>query len=74
MKQELAWGTAAAMAIVAAVGISSQSGGKPETGRAVKPGGETIVATKAPKKGTGENGVQPQCADIIPTLERFFLR
>ena len=31
MKQEFAWGTAAAMAIVAAVGISSQQGGKPST-------------------------------------------
>ena len=73
MKQELAWGTAAAMAIVAAVGISSQSGGKPETGPAGKPGAQTIIATKAPKKGTGENGVQPQCADFIPILEHFFL-
>src|SRR3974377_1697482 len=74
MKQELAWGTAAAMAIVAAGGICSKSGGKPETGGAAgKPGGQTLVGANAPKKGTAENGLQPQCADFIPTLEHFFL-
>ena len=74
MRQELAWGTAAVMAIVAAVGISS-SGGKPDTSA---PGGakvgQAIVATKAPKKGAPESGVQPQCADSIPLLEHFFLQ
>lgn len=73
MKQELAWGTAAAMAIVAAVGISSQSGGKPETTASAERSGKTVISAKAPTKGTPENGVLPQCADIIPLLERFFL-
>src|SRR5215469_6112299 len=74
MKQELAWGTAAAMAIVAAVGISSQSGGKAEaSASAEQRGGKTVITAKAPTKGTPENGALPQCADIIPLLDRFFL-
>lgn len=74
MKQELAWGTAATVAIVAAVGISSQPGGRPDaSSSAGKPSGQTIVTTKAPKQGAPEKGVQPQCEDSIPLLEHFFL-
>lgn len=73
MKQELTWGTAAAVAIVAAVGISSQSGGKPfsplSTGRE---SAQSIVGAKAPNKGKPGKGVQPQCIDSIPMLEHFF--
>ena len=74
MKQELAWGTAAAMAIVAAVGISSP-GGKSETNASTdRQSGQTISKAKAPSKGPAETGALPQCAEIIPMLEHFFLR
>lgn len=74
MRQELAWGTAAAMAIVAAVGISSQSGGKSDT--VASAGGKTgqiIVKTKAPRKSAPESGIQPHCSDVLPILQHFFL-
>ena len=74
MKQELTWGTAAAVTIVAAVGISSQSGSKPaaplSTGRESV---QSILTAKTPNQGKPEKGVQPQCADSIPLLEHFFL-
>jgi hypothetical protein len=74
MKQELTWGTAAAVAIVAAVGISSQSGnkpaGSPSSGRE---GAQSVVTAKPPNKGEPAKGAQPQCADSIPLLEHFFL-
>src|ERR1700756_1961045 len=74
MRQELGWGTAAAVAIVAAVGISSQPGVKPGGNpSAERQSGQTIVRAKAPKKGPPEKGVLPQCADSIPLLEHFFL-
>jgi len=73
MKQELAWGTAAAVAIVAAVGISSQPGNKPATSSTERLGGQSVVTTKAPKKGAPESGVLPHCSDSIPLLEHFFL-
>jgi hypothetical protein len=74
MKQELAWGTAAAVAIVAAVGISSQPGSKSEASRSAgKESGQTVVTSKAAKQVVPEGGVQPQCADSIPLLEHFFL-
>jgi hypothetical protein len=68
MKQELTWGAAAAVAIVAAVGISSQPGSKPaanaSTGR---------QAVKSAVRSKPSKGVQPQCADSISLLEHFFL-
>ena len=68
MKQELAWGAAAAMAIVAAVGISSQPGSKPAaSASAGRQGVKSAVQAKPAK------GVQPQCADSISLLEHFFL-
>ena len=73
MRQELAWGTAAAVAIVAAVGISSQPGNKPATGSTERPGGQAFVSTKAPKRGVPKSGVLPHCSDSIPLLEHFFL-
>ena len=74
MKQELAWGTAAAVAIVAAVGISSQPGGKSDaTSPAGKKAGQAIVTTIAAKEGESGRDFQPQCADTIPLLEHFFL-
>jgi hypothetical protein len=75
MKQELGWGTAAAVAVVAAVGISSQPGVKPGGNpSAERQSGQTIVRSKAPKKGAPEKGTLPQCADSIPLLEHFFLQ
>src|SRR5215467_8121152 len=73
MKQELAWGTAAAVAIVAAVGISSQPGNKTATGSTERPGGQSFVTAKAPKRGAPESGVLPHCSDSVPLLEHFFL-
>jgi len=74
MKQELAWGTAATMAIVAAVGISSQSGGKPgATAVAERQSGQATITAKASIKGKAEDGALPQCAEIVPLFEHFFL-
>src|ERR1700751_3153766 len=74
MKQELAWGAAATVAIVAAVGISSPTGSKSDASPfAGKQRGQTIVTTTATKKGSSEKGVQPQCEDSLPLLEHFFL-
>ena len=68
MKQELAWGTAAAVAIVAAVGISSQPAGKPPANPATaRQTAKSAVRSKPPK------GAQPQCADSISLLQHFFL-
>ena len=68
MKQELAWGTAAAVAIVAAVGISSQPGSKPAANTATgRQTAKSSVRSKPPK------GAQPQCADSISLLQHFFL-
>ncbi len=69
MKQELAWGAAAAMAIVAAVGISSQPGSKlPSSGPAGR-----LVSAKNAVRSKPSKGVQPQCADSISLIEHFFL-
>src|SRR5215472_2744986 len=73
MKQELTWGTAAAVAIVAAVGISSQSGNKAVTPQSSGRQTAQIVTSKSPTKSALEKGVPPQCADSIPLLEHFFL-
>ena len=69
MKQELAWGAAAAMAIVAAVGISSQPGNKLPSNAAA---GRTLPAKNAVRSKPSK-GVQPQCADSISLIEHFFL-
>jgi len=75
MKQELAWGTAAAMAIVAAVGISTQSGKAPASagGRS----GEQVVAAsgsaRSSNRSVREQGVEPQCSDLVSLLGHFFL-
>ena len=68
MKQELVWGAAAAMAIVAAVGISSQPGSKPATD---VPAGR--AATKSAVQSKASKGAQPECADSISLIEHFFL-
>jgi len=74
MKQELAWGTAAAMAIVAAVGVSTQSGGKFGTGASSeRQSGQAVTTLKVTTKGSAEKGALAHCADIIPLLEHFFL-
>ena len=68
MRQELAWGAAAAVAIVAAVGISSQPAGKPQAS-----GPPARVGIKSATKTKPSKGAQPQCADSISLLEHFFL-
>lgn len=76
MKQELAWGAAAAVAIVAALGISSQPGGKSaesaSTGRQGAKSGASLNASKT-SKATAAKGAQPQCTDSIELLDHFFL-
>jgi hypothetical protein len=74
MKQELAWGTAAAVAIVAAVGISSQPGGKSAASTSAgRQSGQAVITSKAASASAPKEGVQPQCADAISLLEHFFL-
>jgi hypothetical protein len=72
MKQELAWGSAAAVAIVAAVGISSQPGSKSnpsDDGQSRKADITTRVARETAAKGNA----QPQCADSVELLDHFVL-
>src|SRR5436305_13404639 len=72
MRQELAWGTAAAVAIVAAVGISSPSRGKPDAGPpAARQARQAVVRSKAGRPKTKDP--ESQCSDSIPLLEHFFL-
>jgi hypothetical protein len=71
MKQELAWGTAAAVAIVAAVGISSQPGNK--TGPSTEAQGGKAIVRKVAKEAVSKGIVEPQCAESIDVLEHFFL-
>jgi hypothetical protein len=61
------------VAIVAAAGISSQTGNKPATSSSDRPSGQTVVAVKAPKRGAPENKFLLHCSDSIPLLEHFFL-
>ena len=74
MRQELAWGTAAAMAIVAAVGISSQPAGKTGTSASSEgQGGGKTVSTKIAREAVSKGAAEPQCAESIDLLEHFFL-
>lgn len=66
MKQELTWGAAAAVAIVAAVGISSQPASKPSATASAQ-------AIKSAVRSKPSKGVQAQCAESISLLEHFFL-
>jgi hypothetical protein len=70
MRQQLAWGAAAAVAIVVAIGISSQSGNKTpgtaDNGRRVE---RTAIQSKSAK-----NGTQTPCSDTLDLLEHFFLQ
>lgn len=75
MKQELAWGTAAAMAIVAAMGISLQSGSKPGTNAsAEQPTRQTSAkSSKTTKEAALHKDAEPYCSDSISLLEHFYL-
>jgi hypothetical protein len=73
MKQELAWGTAAAMAIVAAVGISSQPGSKTGTVTSAEEQGGKTVSTKIAREAVSKGAAEPQCAEALDLLEHFFL-
>src|ERR1700733_7153817 len=69
MRQELRWGAAATVAIVAAVGISSQSGSPPRENTARGRQAEhTAIQSKAHK-----NRTQTPCADSLELLQQFFL-
>jgi hypothetical protein len=72
MKQELAWGTAATVAIVAALGISSQPGSKSnpsDDGQSRK----AAITTKVARETAAKGSAQPQCADSVELLDHFFL-
>jgi hypothetical protein len=70
MKQELTWGAATAVAIVAAIGISSQSGSRtPATMSNGRPAEHAPIQSKAAR-----NGIQTPCADALDLLEHFFLK
>lgn len=73
MKQELAWGTAAAMAIVAAVGISSQPGTKTGTSASGDAPGGKAISTKIAREAVSKGAAEPQCAESLDLLEHFFL-
>lgn len=73
MRQELTWGTATAVAIVAAVGISSQSGNRPANPASASQNGQSVVRKTSTKGAPNTKAAQPQCADSIPLLEHFFL-
>ena len=70
MKQELAWGTAATMAIVAAVGISLQSGNRtPSEAASTERSG---VPKHAKRQPPDTSKAQSQCTEPISMLEQFF--
>src|SRR5215469_16423631 len=74
MKQELAWGTAAAVAIVAAVGISSQPGSKSGTNSSGEgQSGKAALTAKVIREGTAKGTAEAQCVDSVELLEHFFL-
>ncbi len=77
MKQETTWGVAAALAVVAAVGISTQSGSKAPAGAAMsstaaKSSGRS--RTDKTKQTPAAKLEQPQCEDSIPLLKQFLLK
>ena len=69
MKPELGWGAAAAVAIVAALGISSQPGSKPPASAA----GAPQVAKSGVQPKALKSAPKGQCADSISLLDHFFL-
>jgi hypothetical protein len=69
MKQEMKWGAAAVVAVVAAVGISSRTSGVPrETASAGRQAGQGSVQSKAGKKGTHD-----PCEDLVDLFQDFLL-
>jgi hypothetical protein len=70
MQRELTWGAATAVAIVAAVGISSQPGSKPqETAAGARESGRAAIHSKATR-----NGADSPCSDLADLFARFLLR
>src|SRR5277367_3559028 len=69
MKQEIRWGALAAVAIAAAVGISSRSTGRPQDNApAVRVGQQKATQSKPSQKT-----VQTQCSELKDLLQAFFL-
>ncbi len=69
MKQEMRWGALAAVAIAAAVGISSRSTGGPQgSAPAVR-----LAQQKATQSKTNQKTVQTQCSELKDLLQAFFL-
>jgi hypothetical protein len=67
MKQEMKWGAAAAIAVAAAIGISSQSPGRGREG-APSGGQARQIAEATPKR------VRTACSDLIDLFQAFLLR
>jgi hypothetical protein len=72
MRQEITWGTAAALAVVAAVGLSSQSGSNPAATSTAGRSSPQSTVGKLANRGT-PGTAQPQCADSVAMLHHFFL-
>jgi hypothetical protein len=68
MKQEMRWGALAAVAIAAAVGISSRSTGRPQDNAPAM-----RLAQKATQSKTNQKTVQTQCSELKDLLQAFFL-
>ena len=68
MKDQMKWGVAAALAVAAAVGISSQSSSKPGDA----PGTGRPAQVQSPQsKGAAANGSWSPCADLIDLFHAF---
>src|SRR6478609_5380542 len=70
MKPDMKWGTAAAIAIAAAVGISSQSANRTRKAQTVAGRAGQVVAGPASKR----KPIRPACSDLIDLFQAFLLR
>lgn len=68
MKDQMKWGVAAALAVAAAVGISSQSGSKPGDATGT---GRPAQVQSSQSKGAAANGSWSPCADLIDLFHAF---
>lgn len=69
MKQEMKWGTAAVVAVVAAVGIASRPSAAP--GEAAGTGRQT--GQNAIQSKSGKKGADNPCRDLVDLFENFLL-
>lgn len=70
MKQEIKWGAATALAVAAAIGISSQPGSR--TRETVSPGA-ALRRTAAESQGTHRH-IRDACSNLVDLFQAFLLR